>query len=210
MLLFSPAGLVSRCACRSCRSYLEILGIPSGHFAGCSAGLWKGLTKLRWKPLKRYRVLGFGRNRGAGSASVLNWFKPLAAVTRRSPARRKLPDKRETQRWRDIGNVLAVRYNPCSDNLQNVGCWIRWRGIPESRVSPDAKWKAGAQRRSKTHSAAILQDKVAVVLSGPGGKSIRRKPVKWQMAPEAITPKTINRSRTAIPVPACADSAKLS
>ena len=30
------------CACRSCRSYLEILGSHQGIFAGCSAGLWKG------------------------------------------------------------------------------------------------------------------------------------------------------------------------
>ena len=37
--LFSPVGLYRGCACRSCRSYLEILGSHQGIFAGVFSGI---------------------------------------------------------------------------------------------------------------------------------------------------------------------------
>ncbi|STE55303.1 tail fiber protein of prophage CP-933T [Escherichia coli] len=60
--------------------------------------------------------------------------------------------------------------------------------------------RKGRARKSKTHSVRPFFRTRLPCFRGTWRKSIRRSLWKMAMVPEVITPKTINRSQTAIPV----------
>ncbi|STE82304.1 tail fiber protein of prophage CP-933T [Escherichia coli] len=101
-----------------------------------------------------------------------------------------------------LGGALQLVLTPAKMLLDTLA-WI----LEKLGVLPD---EAGRARKKieDAQRAAILQDKVGLASGGTWRKSIRRSLWKMAMVPEVITPKTINRSQTAIPV-RCADSAKL-
>ncbi len=138
---------------------------------------------------------------GSGISQVFNWFKSLLSPMESS---KETLDKC-TSAGEIFGNVLGgalqLVLTPAKMLLDTLA-WI----LEKLGVLPDEAERA-RKKIEDAQRAAILQDKVAL-LQGIWRKSIRRSLWKMAMAPEVITPKTINRSQTAIPV-RCADSAKL-
>ncbi|STK92988.1 tail protein (modular protein) [Escherichia coli] len=186
------------CACRSCRSHLEILDPIRAFFAGVFSGIMERLTPLR-ETFERFGPVFDAI--GSGISQVFNWFKSLLSPMESS---KETLDKC-TSAGEIFGNVLGgalqLVLTPAKMLLDTLA-WI----LEKLGVLPDEAERA-RKKIEDAQRAAILQDKVAL-LQGDLAKINPPKLWKMAMAPEVITPKTINRSQTAIPV-RCADSAKL-
>ncbi len=201
-------GAIGRCSVRLVLSWLRLPELPffiwkywdpiRAFFAGVFSGIMERLTPLR-ETFERFGPVFDAI--GSGISQVFNWFKSLLSPMESS---KETLDKC-TSAGEIFGNVLGGALQLVL-TLQKC-CWMRWRGYLKSLVCFRMKRK-GRARKSKTHSVRPFFRTRLPCFRGTWRKSIRRSLWKMAMAPEVITPKTINRSQTAIPV-RCADSAKL-
>ncbi len=173
------------CACRSCRSYLEILGSHQGIFCRGVQRDYGRLTPLR-ETFERFGPVFDAI--GSGISQVFNWFKSLLSPMESS---KETLDKC-TSAGEIFGNVLGgalqLVLTPAKMLLDTLAWMLEKLGVLPDEAERARKKIEDAQR------AAILQDKVAL-LQGTWRKSIRRSLWKMAMAPEVINPKTTNRSQ---------------
>ncbi|PVF80715.1 phage tail tape measure, TP901-like family protein [Escherichia coli] len=196
--LFSPVGLIVAALAGAAVLIWKYWDPIRAFFAGVFSGIMERLTPLR-ETFERFGPVFDAI--GSGISQVFNWFKSLLSPMESS---KETLDKC-TSAGEIFGNVLGgalqLVLTPAKMLLDTLA-WI----LEKLGVLPDEAERA-RKKIEDAQRAAILQDKVAL-LQGTWRKSIRRSLWKMAMAPEVITPKTINRSQTAIPV-RCADSAKL-
>lgn len=196
--LFSPVGLIVAALAGAAVLIWKYWDPIRAFFAGVFSGIMERLTPLR-ETFERFGPVFDAI--GSGISQVFNWFKSLLSPMESS---KETLDKC-TSAGEIFGNVLGgalqLVLTPAKMLLDTLA-WI----LEKLGVLPDEA-ERGA-RKSKTHSVRPFFRTRLPCFRGTWRKSIRRSLWKMAMAPEVITPKTINRSQTAIPG-RCADSAKL-
>ncbi len=196
--LFSPVGLIVAALAGAAVLIWKYWDPIRAFFAGVFSGIMERLTPLR-ETFERFGPVFDAI--GSGISQVFNWFKSLLSPMESS---KETLDKC-TSAGEIFGNVLGgalqLVLTPAKMLLDTLA-WI----LEKLGVLPDEA--EGRARKSKTHSVRPFFRTRLPCFRGTWRKSIRRSLWKMAMAPEVITPKTINRSQTAIPV-RCADSAKL-
>ncbi len=196
--LFSPVGLIVAALAGAAVLIWKYWDPIRAFFAGVFSGIMERLNPLR-ETFERFGPVFDAI--GSGISQVFNWFKSLLSPMESSKETLDKCTSAGEIFGNVLGGVLQLVLTPAKMLLDTLA-WI----LEKLGVLPDEAERA-RKKIEDAQRAAILQDKVAL-LQGTWRKSIRRSLWKMAMAPEVITPKTINRSQTAIPV-RCADSAKL-